>query len=63
MKELLDRILNYLPAYLSDFVAIFLGPKTFVAAKKLDSKEEWQNALVFLGISTAISLMFVKAAN
>src|SRR6516165_7569470 len=55
MKELLEKILNYLPAYLSDFVAIFSGPKTFIAAKRLVSKEEWQNALVFLGISMAIS--------
>jgi hypothetical protein len=48
MKEVLEKILAYLPNYLTDFGAVFSGPKTFIAKKRMDADDEWVNALGYL---------------
>lgn len=55
MKELLEKILLYLPQFLSDCGAIIAGPKTFVLKKvkseKLSKSKEY---FLFLALSVAV---------
>jgi len=55
MKEILEKILSYLPQYLADCGSIFVGPKTFVlnkvASEKLFEAKEY---FLFLALTVAI---------
>ena len=57
MKELIDQILKYLPLYLTNFGAIFAGPKSFIAAKNVSSDDAFSDALLFLGVSMALVII------
>ncbi|MFT5706879.1 MAG: hypothetical protein ACI9ES_001168 [Oceanospirillaceae bacterium] len=57
MKALIEKVLIYLPQYLTDFGAIISGPKTFVATKNTQPDIYFNDALLFLGISIALSVI------
>jgi hypothetical protein len=61
MKDLFEQILKYLPHYLTEFGAVFSGPKTFIATKlSADAGDAFGEALLFLGISlTLVLLMYL----
>jgi hypothetical protein len=59
MKDLIEKILVYLPQYLSNFGLIFSGPKTFIAAKNVESDTAFTEALLFLGISLALVVLML----
>jgi hypothetical protein len=60
MKELLDKILKYLPHYLTDFGTAFAGPKSFIAAKLSNAEDDaFAEALLFLGISFALVVLML----
>jgi hypothetical protein len=61
MKDLFEQILKYLPHYLTEFGAVFSGPKSFIATKLgNDAGDAFGEALLFLGISlTLVLLMYV----
>jgi hypothetical protein len=54
MKELIEKILAYLPKYLTDFGSLISGPKRFMAQKNTKAEETFVQALVFLGISLVL---------
>lgn len=54
MKELIEKILNYMPGYMLIFGSVFSGPKTFIATRQLNTENEWADALIFLAISSAL---------
>jgi hypothetical protein len=57
MKDLIDYILKYLPQYFTDFGSAFSGPKSFIAAKRVDANDGFGEALLFLGISMVLVLL------
>ena len=58
MKDLFEQILKYLPHYLTEFGAVFSGPKSFIATKlSTDAGDAFGEALLFLGISLTLVLL------
>jgi len=60
MKDLLEKILSYLPVYIPDLVRIVSGPKRFVAERNKGSEGDLIKAFTFLGIS--MSIFFILQA-
>jgi hypothetical protein len=55
MKELIERILSYLPQYLSDCGELLAGPKTFVARQLALAKDNKNsNCYLFLGVTIVL---------
>lgn len=53
----MQKIISYLPLYLTEFLALVTGPKRFIRRKKLHEPESLNKALLFLGLS--IVLIFI----
>jgi hypothetical protein len=60
MKDLLEKILGYLPSYLGDLVQLVTRPKRFIAERNTGRKGDLLKALTFLGIS--LSVCFILQA-
>lgn len=60
MKDLIEKILVYLPQYLTDFGSLLSGPKKFIAKTNTTSEESYVQALVFLGVSLVIVVIATK---
>jgi len=63
MKEILEKIISYLPQYFSDCGSIFVGPKTFilnkVASEKLfETKEYFLFLALTVAIITIVSMLY-----
>jgi len=54
MKELIEKILAYLPQYLTDFGSLISGPKRFMAEKNTKAEDTFVQSLVFLGVSLVL---------
>lgn len=54
MKDLLEKILQYLPMYFIDFGQLFSGPKTFLQSKRAEPNA-FNNALIFISICLLLS--------
>jgi hypothetical protein len=54
MKDLIEKILNYLPQFFLDYGSLFSGPKRFIAAKDLNSDDTFREACLFLAICIAV---------
>ncbi len=54
MRDLLERILGYLPAYLKNLPDLVQGPKRFVLERLSRKEHQQEDALVFLAISFLI---------
>jgi len=54
MKELLEKIVAFLPNYLLDFGQLLSGPKTFIASKLQSSDEQFVPALIFAAITCVL---------
>lgn len=54
MKELIEKILAYLPQYLKDFGLLVSGPKQFMVQKNTGAEDVFNQALVFLGVSLVL---------
>jgi len=50
MKELLEKILTYLPRYLMEFGSLVSGPKRFMAQKNTTEEDTFVQSLIFLGL-------------
>ncbi|MBV9926629.1 MAG: hypothetical protein JOZ96_16540 [Acidobacteria bacterium] len=57
MKDLVLLILKRIPQYFSDFVSCLSAPKAFVRARNGDDQQALAEAMIFLGISFAISMI------
>src|SRR5512138_1938426 len=55
MKELLERVVDVIPAYVTDFLGLIAGPKRFISDRLDQEEPAIQGALVFFGASFAIS--------
>jgi hypothetical protein len=54
MKDLIEKILAYLPQYLTDFGSLFSGPKRFMAQKNTRAEDTFGQSLIFLGVSLVL---------
>ncbi len=61
MKDLLEKILSYLPVYIPDLVRIVSGPKHFVAERNKGNEVDLIKAFTFLGVS--LSIFFILQAG
>jgi hypothetical protein len=57
MKDLIEKILKFLPQYFAEFGQVFAGPKTFIGARNVNAEDEFQNALLFLALSLALVVL------
>jgi hypothetical protein len=57
MKDLIEKILAYLPKYFIEFSILFSGPKKFISEKNTNSDLSFTNALLFLSISIVITVI------
>lgn len=57
MKDLIEKILKYLPNYLTDFAAVFGGPKRFIEQKNINADDTFHNALLFLAVSLVVVVL------
>lgn len=55
MKDLIDKLLEALPAYARQMIALLLGPKAAILQQDLESDTAVQQALTFLAISFGIA--------
>ena len=51
MKELIEKILRYLPQCFTNFGSLFAGPKRFIGQRNTAAEDTFGEALLFLGIS------------
>jgi len=54
MKDLIEKILKYLPQYFLDLGRVFSGPKRFIAARDVESDDVFTEACLFFGISLCL---------
>jgi hypothetical protein len=54
VHELLERILRFIPSYLGNLLEVARGPKQFIRKRLSHQEHQFENALVFLGISFVI---------
>jgi hypothetical protein len=54
MKDLIEKIVAYLPQYLVDFGSLFSAPKRFIARKNTTAEETFGQSLLFLGVSIVL---------
>lgn len=54
MKDLLEKILAYLPGYILDLARILSGPKQFVAERNKGTEGDLVKAFTFFGVSLSI---------
>src|SRR5438876_5918373 len=57
MKDLLEKILAYLPSYIGDLVQLVIRPKRFIAERNTGQEGDLLKALTFLGISLSIGFI------
>lgn len=57
MKELIEKVLEYLPQYLKDFGLLVSGPKKFMAQKNTGAEDVFNQAVVFLGVSLVLVIV------
>jgi hypothetical protein len=62
VKELIEKILGYLPQYFTDFGAVFCGPKSFIAQRHIEADSAFADCLLFLGISLALVAVMITPA-
>jgi hypothetical protein len=61
MKDLVEKILAYLPNFLTDFIAVFSRPKSTIRNKNTQAEENFAPSLIFLTISVCISVVMTSA--
>lgn len=54
MKDLIEKILKYLPQYLVNFGSLLSGPKKFIADRNTTAEDSFENSLLFLAISVVL---------
>jgi hypothetical protein len=67
MKELIEKIIEFLPKYFVEFATCFSRPKRFMGKKNTDTESFMSDALLFLAISlvifTLLSAVTVETNN
>jgi hypothetical protein len=60
MKDLIERLLKFIPDYLMEFIQAFSGPKKFIAKTNFTDDKSYEQALLFLGISLVLGLFLMN---
>jgi len=60
MKEIIEKILAYLPNFLTDFIGVFSRPKSAISKKNIDPEQNFTPSLIFLTISVCISVVMTS---
>ena len=60
MKELIEKILAYIPSYLLTLGKLLARPKTFLAGSQPDTEVGFQNALQFLVITVVLFVIVLS---
>ena len=58
MKQLVPKVLGYIPKYLLSFASLIAGPKRFIAKKHAGTEDAFEDSLAFLGMSLALTTIF-----
>ena len=58
MKQLVPKVLGYIPKYLLSFASLIAGPKRFIAKKHAGTEDAFEDSLAFLGMSLALTMVF-----
>jgi hypothetical protein len=57
MKDIIEKILAYLPQYFAELGRLFAAPKRFIAERDVNSDETFAASLLFLAISLVLSML------
>jgi len=57
MKEIVQQVVVYLPVYMSDLLKVMISPKQFSRDMKSSQGYDYQKAIIFLCLSTALVLL------
>lgn len=57
MKDLIDKLLAAIPAYVRQFIALLSGPKRFVEGLDFESDTALEQALTFLAVTFALAFI------
>jgi len=57
MKDLIDKILTYLPQFFLEYASVLTGPKRFIAEKAKNLDDAFGDACLFLALCIAIGLI------
>jgi hypothetical protein len=57
VKDLIEKVLSYIPTYLQTFAAVLVRPKVFAATQRGDEATKFRDGLVFLGISILVQIL------
>ena len=63
MKEVIEKILTYLPRYFEELGEVCTTPKTFVAERDVNSDETFAASLLFLAISLVLQTLILAPLN
>ena len=58
MEEFI-KLLHYLPRYFVEFGSVFIGPKRYIGQKNLQTDKSFNDALLFLAVSLALSIVMI----
>lgn len=61
MKDIVEKILGYLPKYLPEFIKVFSGPKSAISERNQGKPDDLKQALIFFGISFFLIFPFQRA--
>jgi hypothetical protein len=57
LKDLILKIIGYLPRYLNEFGDLLVAPKRFLRVRNVKPQETLSDALVFLGVSLSVGVI------
>jgi hypothetical protein len=63
MKDIIEKILAYLPQYFVELGAVCTTPKRFIAERDVNSDETFAAALLFLAISLVLQTLILAPLN
>jgi len=63
MKDIIEKILAYLPHYFVELGQVCAGPKRFIAGRDVNSEEIFAASLVFLAISMVLGILIQTPFN
>lgn len=60
MKDLIEKLITYLPRYFVEFATVFSGPKKFMTKKNSNTESSFNDSLLFLSISMSLSVIMTS---
>ena len=59
MKDLIEKILRYLPNFMKNFGSLFAGPKRFIGKRNAVAADNFEESLLFLGVSLVLVVIMI----